>query len=461
MNLPLEVLNNVLQNLPKKDLKQLRLVCVSLVDKVAPFLFDSVFISRDPLDLDKAVLLLKTFASMFKSVIISPVAFEQLSSRSQYQDRVTTVKSVMRCPPHSRFKEHIKQGYHEYRIVQERSSRPDTEDRMLHLFETVLSNAPCLKQVVITHRRRNTNLTGQELAKYCRYKTCGMPVKMHGIFRLDPFQSTDGFYSPNLNKILHMALTASGPKMVEIVMDHRNGQHPFSAGIDTFVIFDGLLTRPFTALSKLTKLKLHLDKSRDFSPVLFRTGIVAQQLSYAVGLEHLYLGAVQMDDDWQFHVPSKSMFHYLLKGCHFQKLETLVLDSCEMQGEELLPILRKSPDLKELVLCHLSLQEYTWMDLIAKIKEDTQLRILIMDGLTDGGLETTSHYNPNFHYDPTLRPKLSEFVDCTDDINNFYFGDGPNPFASGALEKYIEKWFPNGLERCPPGKSREYMDAWC
>lgn len=455
MDLPSEVLNNVLQNLPKKDLKQLRLVCGSLVDKVAPFLFNSVFISLDPLDLEKAVLLLGTFAPMIKSVIISPIAYEQLT-RPQYRKRVTTLKSVEPCPPRSRFNEHVKRGYSEYCIVQERASQLDTEHRLLQLFGTVLGSASFLKQVVITHRRRNTNLTGQELAKYCRHKACGMPAEMHGMFRVDPFQSTDGFYSPNLNNIVYMALTASGPNMVELVMDHENRiTHPFSAGIDTFVILDGLLPRSFTALSKLTKLKLHVDKSRDPSPVLFRTGIVAQQLSYAVNLEHLYLGAVRMNDDWQFNDPSKSIFHYVLNGCHFQKLKTLVLDYCEMQGEELLPFLRTSPDLKELVLHCVSLDEYTWMDLISRVKADTRLRVLIMDCLTGGGLGT------GHHFDPALRSKLPHYTDCADDIDEFYFGDGPNPFSTVALEQYIKKWFPAGLERFPVGKARDYMEAWC
>ena len=454
MNLPVEVFNDVLRNLPKKDLKQLRLVCVSLVDRVAPFLFDSVFISLDPLDLGKAVLILGKFASMIKSVIISPVAYEQLT-RQQYQDRVTTLKSAVRCPPRSRFNEHIKQGYREYCIVQESASQPDSGHRALHLFGTILGSAPCLKQVVITHRRRNTNLKGQELAKYCRYKTCGMPAEMHEMFRLDPFQSHDGFYSPNLNIIAYMALTASGPKMTELVMDHQNGMHPFSAAIDTFVFPHGLQPRSFTALSKLTKLKLHVDKSRDLSPVLFRTGIVAQQLAYAVSLQHLYLGAVRYNDDLRFAVPSKSMFYYLLNDCRFHKLQTFVLDGCEMQGDELLPFLKASPDLEELVFGNLSLADYTWEDLVAKIKTYTRLRVLIMDGLTDGGLET------GHHDDPALRPKMPHYIDCADDIDKFYFGDGPNPFATDALETYIEKWFPANLERFPLGKARDYMKAWC
>ena len=454
MNLPLEVLNIVLRSLPKKDLKQLRLVCVSLVDKVAPFLFDSMFISLDPLDLEKAVLVLETFASMIKSVIISPIAYEQLT-RQQYRDRVMFLKSGVRCPPRSRFNEHIQQGYREYCIVQERASQPDGLHRLLHLFGTILGNAPCLKQVIITHRRRNTNLSGQELAKYCRYKTCGMPAEKHDMFRVDPFQSHDGFYSPNLGTLVYIALTASGPKMAELILDHQNGMYPFSAAIDTFHLLDGFLPRPFTALSKLTKLKLHVNKSRDISPVLFRTGIVAQQLSYAVNLQHLYLGAIRCNDNWRFAFPSKSMFYYLLNGCRFNKLQTFVLDGCEMQGDELLPFLKTSSDLEELVFCGLSLADYTWRDLIAEIKAYTRLRVLIMDCLTDGGLET------GHHYDPILRPKLPYYVDCANDVNEFYFGDGPNPFAADTLEKCIEKWFPAKLERFPLGKAKDYIETRC
>ena len=454
MNLPLEVLNNVLQSLPKKDLKHLRLVCVSLIDKVAPFLFDSVFISLDPLDLEKAGLVLETFASTIKTVIISPVAYKKLT-RQEYRVRVFALKSVVRCPPRSRFDEHIKRGYREYCTVQERTSQSDSHSRILHMFGAVLARAPCLKKVIITHRHRNTSLTGQELVKYCRYKTCSMPAEMHEMFRVGPLLSQDILYSPTLNTVIYMALTASGPKMAELVLEHHRVLFPFSAAIDSFLLYEELLPRSFTSLSKITRLRLHVDQTQGRSPVLFRTGIVAQQLFNAVNLQHLYLGAVRYNDDWRFAVPSESIFYYLLNGCRFRKLQTFVLDGCEMQGDELLPFLRASPDLKDLVLWDLSLADYTWKDLIASIKADTRLRVLIMDSLTNGGLET-EHLNH-----PALRPKLPCYVDCADDIAKYYFGDGPNPFADDTLERYIEKWFPANFEHFPLGKGMEYMAAWC
>ena len=447
MDLPLEIVNNVLQRLSKKDLKELRLVRVSLVSKVSPFLFDTVFISMDPQDLMNAQLALGMFSSSIKTIILSPVEYEPLT-KGQYRDRVEVVKGATRCPRRSRFNEHMKSGYREYCDVQERASQPDCQERMLSLFETALRSAPRLRKVIITHRRRNTDLTGPELAKSCRDSQCGMPAEMHAMFRLSPFHSHERLRSPDLGAVLQMALAASGPKMTELVMEPDVARCQFKATIDSFVHLGQYMPYLGTSISKLTKIRLDID-ALFHDPDVFRMGVIAKQLFCAVNLQHLFLEV--LDGYWQFPDPARSMFHSLLNNCRFPKLETLVLSSCQMEGDELLVFLGASPGLRDLVLYNCELRGYTWRDLIERIKVDTRLDVLIMDLLHLGGIGIEGQYPPH---------RLLCYCDCAGDVENYYFRDGPNPFDANTLEKYVKKWSPNKRWGNLIGKGREYIQGW-
>lgn len=70
MEIPLELFQNIAQRLQKADLKRLRLTCKGFAENAIPFLFDTVFLSADPLDLESADLIFRHFKTSLKVVIV-------------------------------------------------------------------------------------------------------------------------------------------------------------------------------------------------------------------------------------------------------------------------------------------------------------------------------------------------------------------------------------------------------
>lgn len=171
IDLPLELFQDIAQRLSKKDVKSLRSICRKSARNLYPILFDSVFLSFDPLDLDRAERIYTCFECSIKILIVCPVDFESLSER-RYEDQVRTCRDIKRLPSLPAFWHHINRGYMEYVRVQRRASTWEQRTRMQELIRKILKTAPNLKKVVLTHGNRHIHLTDLDVTKYCHFKNC-------------------------------------------------------------------------------------------------------------------------------------------------------------------------------------------------------------------------------------------------------------------------------------------------
>ena len=448
MNLPLELFQDVARRLSRKDLKALRLVCKQCSQNLSPYLFDSVFLSMDPQDLDKTQHVLEHSMSSIKVVIVSPLNYAKLTRRG-YKYRVAVLKGRDRLPYRSRFDEHLKIGYRFYENVQKRSSEDGVGDRLQRLLRTLLETALNLKKVVLTHRHSYIDLSDLELAKYCRWKTCSMSRELHSMFRLTPFQSTSGGRSADLSDALATIISNSNPNMKEIIMERSNtGYGRFSMGVGSLLALDHLTPHMTNFMANLTKLRFNMDQIYDGQMVVFSGGLVARQLVHAQNLEHLFLEMGYLNYG-MFSRTTASEFHVVLGGCHYPKLQTFVLINCNVHGDEALKFIRKSPWLKHLVLYVCRLKAYLWRHFLEDIKKYMQLEALHMN-LLSGGFETLSNQPHTYN-------------DYDGDIEKFLFHDGPNPFTASSLRIYANNLVSlgNGFLRPPNRSAEDYYNMYC
>lgn len=78
MEVPPEVLGRILAHLEKKDLKEVRLVCKKLERSAVCLLFDEVYISTNPAEIEIAQHTVRNFGMSIKTVFFSAVEYREL-----------------------------------------------------------------------------------------------------------------------------------------------------------------------------------------------------------------------------------------------------------------------------------------------------------------------------------------------------------------------------------------------
>ena len=78
MEVPPEVLGRILDFLEKKDLKEVRLVCKKLERSAAPLLYDEVYLSANPAEMEIAQKTVRNFGKSIKTVYFSAVKYEEM-----------------------------------------------------------------------------------------------------------------------------------------------------------------------------------------------------------------------------------------------------------------------------------------------------------------------------------------------------------------------------------------------
>lgn len=434
-----------------------RSVSRTLAKIATPLCFDSIFLSIDPLDLEKAKDILKEFTSMIKTLVISPVRYESLAE-VEYRKVVQTLQgSRYHLPKRTQIREHISLGYKDYSSVQERSSHPRAQYDMLSCLSMALQTAPNLEKVVITHRRRHAELTGQELAKFCSLKKCQISVEMHAIFRLSPHQSRIGRASPDVSDALSSIIMFSKPKVRELIVEPGNTRLVrdtmslcFKVAVDSDLasLFFTTTRRDISNfMSNLSRLRLEIDTWGNREPS--GTDLIASMLAYAGGLEHLFLQGFNGLHD-KGNNPTTTSVYYMLRRCRFQRLRVFVLGHSIIDGDDLLPLIASSPVLKSLVIDKCFLVDDQWEHLIEGIKANTCLNDLVMDRLS--GAEFGEFWGDG------QRPP--NYVDCAGDVNNFILHEGPNPFSVESRKRYMDTWWSDGKCQESPMRVKEYYEAY-
>ncbi len=78
MEVPPEVLGRILVHLEKKDLKEVRLVCKKLERSAVSLLFDEVYLSTNPAEIEIANKTVRNFGKSIKTVFFSAAEYEEM-----------------------------------------------------------------------------------------------------------------------------------------------------------------------------------------------------------------------------------------------------------------------------------------------------------------------------------------------------------------------------------------------
>jgi len=434
MDLPVELLDMVLQHLSKPELKHLRQTCKRLGMVSVPFLFDSIFISCDSLDQEHAALALKRFRNSIKSVVLCPLRYPKLI-RQRYKNFVHCNRRRQAIPKHPKFDEHMDMGYKEYCSLQERAGNKSSWSRIDELLQRILMEAPCIYRVVITYRTRFKRLTDLELAKYCRWETCHLPREMHVLFRLTPLQSLETSRSPDIARAIFTIPPAGTRKIKELVMEPTHLYEGFfKIPIERFDEPSCFTFQVSVFMANLIKLRLDIDEmSQHGGRIVQEKGSLVRFLAQAVNLEYLAL---------RFrHASSDKLFRFTLGGCQFPKLRILVLERVGVICNELLSFLANSPRLKHLVLERCWLNGYPWIDFLNQIKASGDLEALHI-GRCSEGFRIPDYHRDRWHY----------FRDLDRDLQDFLLHDGPNPFGQDKMAVYLAQYAdtPPAVRYAPP-----------
>ena len=440
MDLPAELIQNVTERLPRSDLKQLRLVCKQLAEHVVPCLFNTAFLSRDPFDIDATESMLKYHSASIRTLIVCPLKY-RLLSRESYTGHVSGARYRLlgRLPWRSRYDQHLTLGYKQHRKLQESSTRESSRIHFWKLLKRTIGISS-IRKVVITRRHHNAFMVGRELQRYCAWKSCSIPDDKHTMFRLSPQQNDERFSCPNLSRLLSTLAIGSGTQLTEVIMERQD----FSMRMNTFGSITRYTTQIGIFMASLTKLHLAIDCNN--GRTILRRGILRGYLSLAQSLECLFLKFDRYEAYGSNAVGSA--FHHTLFDCRLPKLQVLALEGIHMVGNELLPFLKDSSELKHLVIEYCHLEAYQWRELVEKIKIETRLQTLYLNYLL-------STY--------TFHLQTSGYVDYRDDAGSYIFSHESQLFTVEEMAQWMEEYvlppYRNQL-RLWPSKFEDYYNTY-
>ena len=447
--LPLELLLGVLKLLPKKDKKTLRLVSKSFSVVASPQVFDSVYFSFRKADIFKAASAFKYYETSINTIVLHPLVYSPMR-RLEYRDWAKYKLGLTdRLPYGWHFEEHITMGFNSLSDLRQSAIMSETTRMFKLLLRALLQRLRNPKKLVLTDRKRYAEF---KMAKFCRWENCPIPKEMHKIFEPTPllYASNTRNHSlkpgENIPTWMSDAILDSGSHLRELVVEQGRAVESLTrTTMQSFLSFTEKLHEKADLMSNLTKLKLTVDDCevaidnsrpmyrpavkgrhcRRSDAVKFSTRKVAKHLAVAKNLEKLSLMIVNCD--FKKHVDcSPSMFHYILHGCRFPKLQVFVLDGCAMQRDEIMEFLDGSPDLQHLVLASCSLQRWKWATLAERVKANMHLAALSLEHVL-GRIWPREDYH-------------RRFVDHDDGIERFLLHGGPNPLVCRSWGEYQKKW---------------------
>jgi len=408
-----ELLQNIIEYLPKEDLKHLRSTCRRLVDCVNHALFDSIFLSVDPRHLVIATQVLQTFGPALRTVVIAPLEYTGLT-RFDYD------RNLRRSPDMDAklssfrpiYKKHRTRAYKWYRALVARQDRAQCEDCL----RQVLQNAPNLRKVILVHC--NPSITDQELKEICyprsSGKKCPLNKETHRKIQLSPWHGRVQTkiirprVSLHFEGTAHILFNSSNLRAREFIMDGCGKTY------DAWAMCYDELPPPVSTMSvfstHLRKLRLSVGNLPSKGQ---RARAVGELLSRANGLECLFLtcGRPSSHED---------RVDILLSHCRFPKLRTLIVEGGTIQNINVLSIFGGVRNLRRLALEDLRIDRSHWKAFIDEIKSSLDLTSLFMNLLKSG-----------VHWDEDLEV----FIDDGNEVENFLHS---NPFPDDAVFRTID-----------------------
>ena len=291
------------------------------------------------------------------------------------------------------------------------------------------------EQVATDAARRSHNPWPMMLP--CTEKNCSF-VERHRLICVKP-QTSYGSSRESIEwwKEMMLALEKTNKVLPELVMEIPRQNHVLddvSISTDVFKPSHGLSEIIPNIFSKLTRLELSLDiYALDVNRVLFD--------AKALETLHISLAAPHWEElSEDFNQPGFS-FSDALSGCTFPNLRSLSMDRYTATEEEILGFVRRTPDLRRLVLRRCRLRTY-WVPLVRSLRDESNLQSLELNyvlGQFDVG-SPVGELDGNENY---LGP----------DLQKYFYSEKNSPFPEEFIKKHIEfrdrmdealgQWFDN------------------
>ena len=426
MDVPTEVLELIFRYISKKNLKSVRLVCKAWDRTVVPLLFDEVFISTCRADFEVALLIAAEFGQHIKTLTISTEIYLNMDVY-EFQAKM---KSWMQWRPYGlpkHLREHRWYGWENYCILEQEQIEDFETGSCLESLCTALKHLPKLQKIIIADGRRpdieypggkmtRFSLEGQRrntrhwrLPGPCPIDGCRVSLANHLKFQVTP-ESGLGASIGNPWELAMLAMTEVKPNIKELVLNPRNNFR--------INIFNPQL--PYDLRDHMRSLnKLRLDLEFEHLDAELHNGSIANTLAVATQLRSFYL---RMRGDMSTPLPM-TLFQSCLRGCTFDKLESLFLDGLDSMAEELLQFVQGSARLKQITLyCH-DLTTGAWETVADNIKDTCSLRSVELNMLF-GGLPD----------DWLIDRDWPGYVDHLGSVEVFFLNKGPNPFTLETLQ---------------------------
>ena len=422
MDLPPEILGLALSLLPKVDLKKARLVSKAWERAAVPSLFDEVFMSPNPADLNTAEIMIDQFACHIRTLTFSAVYYRAMSWTA-YQ-REAPFDFPQSVSPRVR-NLHMRYGHQNYcRVRNEQMEVLERGTCLAHLCRA-LRTLPNLQRLVL--KDLGSEPPGSFDNPYCeglekRLEPCSInECRVSPMHHLDFLLRPDSGFSHAVTSpwnLTMLALWTVGFPVKEIAVKSW-----VNLPMKSFV---NAAKRPYELallFKSLTKLRLHLrmDPEDPVGIYCSREGLVARALSGAKSLQYLHIRT--QIDPLLGNPELKTPFQASLGSCQFPKLRSLILHSYESTMEELLTFLGASEQLQRISLIHYELLSGTWEQAADWMRRISTLREADIDHLSGG-------WGPD---SPVALFDNGEYTDNFGHVEDFFLRQGPNPFSDKML----------------------------
>lgn len=196
-----------------------------------------------------------------------------------------------------------------------------------------------------------------------------------------------------------------------------------STNTAAFSMSPGNLSQAKICFQILTKIRFSLilgyERLSDHVDIRHVHQNVAKLLRSAVNLQSLSL---DLDDQADMIRPGYSTLREILGRCKYPKLRSLILGYFSSSDEELLRLLKHSKDLQQITIAFHRLVKGSWRRVADWMRASLpQLKHAKLGNLYGG-------------FDEPF--ESVEYRDLYEDVGNFLFAHGENPFTTKALEKH-------------------------
>ena len=417
--IPPEIYRIIVGNLRRRDIKHARLTCKELYGGLTPFLFDTIHITNENVDVEHTRCILQHFRPCITTIAISPMDHYTIMSKSTYR---SLVQRCFACYQGQAQEQLLDLGYETYCEELPDKSSILSDRELQELLKECLATIPNTRKIVLSDKYRLQRLADTLLRKYWTidYEACDDMRCVFGIFRsmLDIYSGGKGAgsWTTTMNTLLTSLPEAISDLRELVIMSSFDRRFAEPSSLDLLIQAD---CRHTNLLANMTKLWFLFARSQDD---ILKNGMVAKALRRAHNLQCLLLhfeGEHTCDE--QFPVTT---FQAVLGGCCYPKLKTFGFANGDATEEELTSFFVKHTKIRILILSDVTLRAGFWKDVAQTIKETNNLQVVRLLDL--------KHGFENFE-----EPIELWWQDYYGDVDAFFHHNGPNPFSREQIQRWV------------------------